>query len=201
MQIALRGDQGGRRVEGALAHAQVGGGGAALRRDAGRVQPARPPAAEMGRHGDDLGEGDDAGAAHPRDPHGEDAVADDRARRGEHPVVDRRRRVPGRVRRATRPLCGPRARRARVRAAQKARDLAEKTFEITQKEQALGAKSSYDTLVAQHELAVAESALTNAETAYAKAQVDIDRATGDTLQQAGIAIDEAKTGVVHNVQP
>lgn len=91
--------------------------------------------------------------------------------------------------------------RARVRAAQKARDLAQKTFAITQKEQALGAKSSYDTLVAQHELAVAESALTNAETAYAKAQVDIDRATGDTLQQAGIAIDEAKSGVVHNIQP
>ena len=90
---------------------------------------------------------------------------------------------------------------ARVQAAQQARDLAQKTFEITQKEQALGAKSSYDTLVAQHDLAVAESALTNAETAYAKAQVDIDRATGDTLQQAGIAIDDARTGVVHNIQP
>ncbi|MCL5263523.1 MAG: TolC family protein [Acidobacteria bacterium] len=90
---------------------------------------------------------------------------------------------------------------ARVLAAKKERDLAQKTFDITRKEQTLGAKSSYDTLVAQHQLAVAESALTNAETAYAKAQVDIDRATGDTLQQVGITIDDAKAGVVHNIQP
>ena len=42
---------------------------------------------------------------------------------------------------------------ARVDAAQKARDLAQHTFDITKQEQQLGAKSSYDTLVAQNALA------------------------------------------------
>jgi outer membrane protein TolC len=90
---------------------------------------------------------------------------------------------------------------ARVSAAQQARDLAKKTFEITEQEQKLGAKSSYDTLAAQDALAVAESALYDAQAAYAKAQVDIDRATGDTLDQVGISIDDAREGVVHNIQP
>lgn len=90
---------------------------------------------------------------------------------------------------------------ARVTAAEQARDLAKKTFEITEQEQKLGAKSSYDTLAAQDALAVAESALADAETAYAKAQVDIDRATGETLDQVGISIDDARSGVVHNIQP
>ena len=85
---------------------------------------------------------------------------------------------------------------ARVEATQKARDLAQRTFEITQQEQKLGAKSSYDTLVAQHNLAIAESTLWAAQTAYEKAKVDIDRATGETLQQIGVSIDEARAGVM-----
>ncbi len=90
---------------------------------------------------------------------------------------------------------------ARVTAAREARDLAKKTFEITEQEQKLGAKSSYDTLAAQDALAVAESALDDAQAAYAKAQVDIDRATGETLDQVDISIDDAREGVVHNLQP
>jgi outer membrane protein TolC len=90
---------------------------------------------------------------------------------------------------------------ARVVAAETARDLQEKTFKITQQEQKLGAKSSYDTLTAQHNLALAESALAGAEANYAKAQVDVDRATGETLDQAGITIDEARRGVVRSIQP
>jgi outer membrane protein TolC len=85
---------------------------------------------------------------------------------------------------------------ARVNAAQKARDLAQHTFDVTAQEQKLGAKSSYDTLVAQHDLATAESALVAAQTAYEKAKVDIDRATGNTLEQMGVSIDDAKSGVV-----
>jgi outer membrane protein TolC len=85
---------------------------------------------------------------------------------------------------------------ARVDAAQKARDLAQRTFDITKEEQKLGAKSSYDTLVAQHALAIAESALVASKTAYEKAKVDIDRATGETLQRMGVSIEDAKTGVV-----
>jgi len=85
---------------------------------------------------------------------------------------------------------------ARVASAQKARDLAAHTFDITQQEQKLGAKSSYDTLLAQHDLGVAESALVAAQTAFEKAKVEIDRATGATLEQTGVAIEDAKSGVV-----
>ena len=85
---------------------------------------------------------------------------------------------------------------ARVDAAQKSNDLAQRTFDITKEEQKLGAKSNYDTLVAQHALAITESALFAAKTAYEKAKVDIDRATGETLQRMGVSIEDAKSGVV-----
>ncbi len=85
---------------------------------------------------------------------------------------------------------------ARVEAAKKASDLARRTFEITRQEQKLGAKSSYDTLAAEHDSAIAESALVAAQIAYEKAKVDIDRATGETLARTGVSIDEAKNGVV-----
>lgn len=85
---------------------------------------------------------------------------------------------------------------ARVDAVQKARDLAQRTFDVTEREQKLGAKSTYDVLVAQHDLAIAESTLAAAKTAYEKAKVDIDRATGETLERMGVSIDDAKSGVV-----
>ncbi len=85
---------------------------------------------------------------------------------------------------------------ARVDAATKARDLAQHTFDVTQQEQQLGAKSSSDTLAAEHDLSIAESLLVAAQTASEKAKVDIDRATGETLQQTGVSIDDAKMGVV-----
>ncbi len=86
--------------------------------------------------------------------------------------------------------------RARVQAAQQARDLAQRTFDITKQEQQLGAKSSYDVLSAENLLAQAESAYDDAETAFEKAKVDIDRATGETLQITGVSVDDAKSGVV-----
>ncbi len=85
---------------------------------------------------------------------------------------------------------------ALVDSATKSRDLAQHTFEVTQQEQQLGAKSSSDTLAAQHELSIAESLLNDAQAAFEKAKVDIDRATGETLQQTGVSIDDAKSGVV-----
>ena len=85
---------------------------------------------------------------------------------------------------------------ARVEAAQKARDLAQRTFDITKQEQQLGAKSSADTLLAENALAQADSALDTAQTQYEKAKVDIDRAIGETLERTGVAIDDAKSGVV-----
>jgi outer membrane protein TolC len=85
---------------------------------------------------------------------------------------------------------------ARVTAAQKARDLAQKTFDIAKQEQKLGALSTYDTLTAEQALAVSESALVIAQNAYEKAKVNIDQSTGTTLDRMNVNIDDAKSGVV-----
>jgi outer membrane protein TolC len=85
---------------------------------------------------------------------------------------------------------------AHVDAAQKARDLAQKTFDTVKQEQLLGAKSGLDTLNAESALALADSALDIAQTNYEKAKVDIDRAVGETLERTGVSIDDAKSGVV-----
>ena len=84
---------------------------------------------------------------------------------------------------------------ARVTSALKARDLTQKTFEITVKEQALGAGSALQTLASRHDLATAESALVAARTAYQKARVEVDRATGTTLMVNAISIESARRGV------
>jgi outer membrane protein TolC len=85
---------------------------------------------------------------------------------------------------------------ARVEAAKKARDLAQRTFDIMKKEQELGAGSSYQTLSAQRDLALAELDLVGAMTTYAKAKVELDRATGTTLEHNGILVEDAITGIV-----
>jgi outer membrane protein TolC len=90
---------------------------------------------------------------------------------------------------------------ARVAAARKARDLAQRTFDITKKEQELGAGSSYQTLSAQRDLALAELDLVSAMTTYEKAKVELDRATGTTLEHNGILIQDAINGVVSHGAP
>src|SRR5438067_7314170 len=80
---------------------------------------------------------------------------------------------------------------ARVDAARKARDLAQRTFEIMQKEQTLGAGSTYQTMTAQRDLALAELDLVTARTVYEKAKIEVDRATGATLEHNGIQIEDA----------
>ncbi len=90
---------------------------------------------------------------------------------------------------------------ARVQAARKARDLAQRTFDITKKEQELGSGSSYQTLSAQHDLALAELDLVSAVTTYEKAKVELDRTTGATLEHNGILLQNAITGVVPRQSP
>jgi outer membrane protein TolC len=85
---------------------------------------------------------------------------------------------------------------SRVDAARKARDLAQRTLDIMQKEQKLGVGSNQQTLSSEHDLAVAESALVTAETAYEKARVEVRRSKGSILEDYGISIADAKTGVV-----
>jgi outer membrane protein TolC len=90
---------------------------------------------------------------------------------------------------------------ARVEAARKARDLAQRTFDITKKEQELGSGSSYQTLSAQRDLALAELDLVSAQTTYEKAKVELDRTTGATLEHNGILLQDAITGVVSRQSP
>ena len=84
---------------------------------------------------------------------------------------------------------------ARVQSATKARDLAQKTFDITAKEQELGAGSALQTLSARHDVATAESALVAARTAYQKARIELDRAIGTTLETNSISVESARTGI------
>jgi outer membrane protein TolC len=90
--------------------------------------------------------------------------------------------------------------KARVEFATKARDLAKKTFDITAKEQELGAGSSFQTLTARSDLAEAESKLVAAKTAYQKAQIELGRSTGSTLEDYRISVESARTGEVPDKQ-
>ncbi len=85
---------------------------------------------------------------------------------------------------------------SRVEAAQKARDLAQKTLDIMQKEQKLGVGSNQQTLSAEHDLSLADLALVTAETAYEKSRIEVRRATGSILEDYGISISDARSGVV-----
>jgi outer membrane protein TolC len=85
---------------------------------------------------------------------------------------------------------------ARVQAAVKARDLAQRTFDTMKKEQELGAGSTYQTLTAQRDLALAALDLVTAQTTYQKSKVELDRATGATLEHNDIQLQEAVKGVV-----
>ncbi len=76
-------------------------------------------------------------------------------------------------------------------AARKARDLAQRTFEIMQKEQKLGAGSTFQTMTAQRDLSIAELDMVTAMTIYEKAKVELDRATGSTLEHNGIKVQDA----------
>ena len=91
--------------------------------------------------------------------------------------------------------------RARVESARKARDLANRTFEITKKEQELGSGSSYQTMTSQRDLSMAELDLVTAMTIYQKARVELDRATGATLEHNGVLIQDAVTGTVTASSP
>ena len=90
---------------------------------------------------------------------------------------------------------------ARVDAARKSRDLAQRTFEITEKEHDLGAGSTFQTLSAQHDLALAQLDLVTAMTVYEKARVELGRATANTLEDNGIQIQAAIEGRASDPAP
>jgi outer membrane protein TolC len=89
--------------------------------------------------------------------------------------------------------------RARVDAARKSRELAERLYDIEQKRQALGASTSFNVLQLARDLAVAESNLVATMTAYEKARVELDRVTGSTLNRNNIQLDDAQNGRVEQI--
>jgi outer membrane protein TolC len=90
---------------------------------------------------------------------------------------------------------------SRVAAAKQARDLAQRTLDIMQKEQKLGAGSNQQTLSSEHDLSVAEAALVTAQTAYEKSRILLKQATGSVLESYGISIADAKSGIVEADKP
>ena len=86
--------------------------------------------------------------------------------------------------------------RAQYQSAVKQRTLQEQTVDAEQKKLALGASTSYNVILTQRDLVTAESNMVAAESAYAKARVEMDRATGQTLNNNNISLDEAFRGSV-----
>jgi outer membrane protein len=93
-------------------------------------------------------------------------------------------------------LIGLQQAQAQYQSALKQRTLQIQTVDAEQKKLALGASTSYNVILTQRDLVTAESNLVAAEDGYAKAKVEMDRATGQTLNNNNISIDEAFRGSV-----
>jgi outer membrane protein len=86
--------------------------------------------------------------------------------------------------------------RAQYQSAVKQLTLQQQTVDAEEKKLALGASTTYNVILTQRDLVTAQSNQVAAESAYAKARVEMDRATGQTLNNTDISIDEAFRGVV-----
>ena len=86
--------------------------------------------------------------------------------------------------------------RARVAAAQKARELSVQTLDAEQKKYNLGASTYLAVLQDERDLSAAESALVAAMTNYAKARVQLDKDTAQTLERNNIDLNQAVTGQI-----
>ncbi|HET8549969.1 MAG TPA: TolC family protein [Bryobacteraceae bacterium] len=86
--------------------------------------------------------------------------------------------------------------RSRYQAAEKSRVLQEQTLDAEQKKYALGASTIFFVIQAQRDLAAAQAAEVSALSAYNRARVQMDLATGQTLANFDISIDEAVKGRV-----
>jgi outer membrane protein len=83
-----------------------------------------------------------------------------------------------------------------VASAQAAVDYARQSLDAEQKKYQFGTSTTTSVLQTQSALATAESTLMSAMAAYEKSRVELDRATGVTLDHAGISIDDAAKGQV-----
>jgi outer membrane protein len=89
--------------------------------------------------------------------------------------------------------------RASVASAQAAVDFAKQSLDAEQKKYQFGTSTTTLVLQTQSALATAESTLMSAMAAYEKSRVELDRATGVTLDHAGISIDDAAKGQVNRM--
>jgi outer membrane protein len=88
--------------------------------------------------------------------------------------------------------------RARIEAAQKSRELAEKNLDAEQKKFQLGTSTIRFVLEEQRNLAIAQSNEVRALVDFTKAKNDLERAMGKTLEVQNIRIEDAISG---NVRP
>jgi outer membrane protein TolC len=86
--------------------------------------------------------------------------------------------------------------RAQYQSAIKQHILQQQTVDAEQKKLAVGASTTYNVILTQRDLVTAESNEVAAMSAYAKAKVEVDRATGQTLYNNNISLEEAFQGVV-----
>jgi outer membrane protein len=86
--------------------------------------------------------------------------------------------------------------RASVASAQAAVDYAKQSLDAEQKKYQFGTSTTTLVLQTQSALATAESTLMSAMAAYEKSRIELDRATGVTLDRAGVSIDDAAKGQV-----
>jgi outer membrane protein len=86
--------------------------------------------------------------------------------------------------------------RASVDSAKAAVDYARQSLSAEQKKYQFGTSTTTLVLQTQSGLATAESTLMSAMAAYEKARIELDRATGVTLDHAGISVNDAAKGQV-----
>jgi outer membrane protein TolC len=86
--------------------------------------------------------------------------------------------------------------RAQYLAALKATVLQQQTLDAERKKLELGASTIYNVILAERDLVTARDTEVAAEAAYAKAKVELGRATGQTLYENNVSLDEAVKGVV-----
>ena len=86
--------------------------------------------------------------------------------------------------------------RAQYEAAQKSRQLQEKTLDAEQKKFNLGASTIFAIVQVQRDLAFSRTDEIRAQNNYIKAKIGLDQSTGRTLDNSNISIDEAFDGRV-----
>lgn len=84
--------------------------------------------------------------------------------------------------------------RAVLQASQKARHLQELTLDAEQKKLDMGVSTIYNVILIQRDLINAQSAEVTAKSNYSKARVEMERATGQSLLNHNVSVEEAYKG-------